>query len=231
MPRGPLTARRSWAAAAVLAALILAALAPLPGGPPPAHAHASYERSEPAFAAELTQSPSRIDIWFSQQLFRQQGANTFLLREINPALAEAHTPAAEVGVITSGELTLDDDDRFHAFAVLHVELPEGRYRVEWTSLSADDGDASSGRFVFYVVRAATAAEVAEDRALAAELFVPYPGDETDAAATDAPPPPRPPALRDEEAESGLDATVLAIAAAGLVAIVGLVVFRGRGGTP
>ena len=133
-------------------------------------------------------------------------------------------------MIASGELTLDNDDRFHAFAVLHVELPEGRYRVEWTSLSADDGDAAKGRFVFYVVRAAGAAEVAEDRALAAELLVPYPGDETDATATDAPPPPRPPALRDEQAESGLDATVLAIAAVGLVAIVGLIVARGRGGT-
>ena len=146
MARGPLTARRGWAGAAVLAALVLAALAPLPGGPSRALAHASYERSEPAFAAELTQPPRRIDIWFSQQLFRQQGANTFLLRDINPALAEPHTPAAEVGVIASGELTLDNDDRFHAFAVLHVELPEGRYRVEWTSLSADDGDDSKRPF-------------------------------------------------------------------------------------
>ena len=33
MARGPLTARRSWAGVAVLAALVLAALAPLPGGP------------------------------------------------------------------------------------------------------------------------------------------------------------------------------------------------------
>ena len=230
MARGPLTARRGWTGVAVLAALVLAALAPLPGGPPPVLAHASYERSEPAFAAELTQSPRRIDIWFSQQLFRQQGANTFLLREINPALAEPHTPAAEVGVIATGELTLDNDDRYHAFAVLHIELPEGRYFVEWTSLSADDGDVAKGRFVFYVVRAATAAEVADDRALAAESLVPYPGDETDAAASAAPPPPRPPALREEEAESGLDRTVLAIAAAGLVAIVGLLASRGRGGT-
>ena len=222
MARGPLTARRSWAGVAVLAALVLAALAPLPGGPSPALAHASYERSEPAFGAELTKSPGRIDIWFSQQLFRQQGANTFRLTDA--------AAGAEGAAIAAGELTLDNDDRYHAFATLDVGLPEGRYFVEWTSLSADDGDAAKGRFVFYVVRAAGAAEVAEDRALAAELLVPYPGDETDATATDAPPPPRPPALRDEQAESGLDATVLAIAAAGLVAIVGLIVARGRGGT-
>ncbi len=222
MARGPLTARRGWAGVAALAALVLAALAPLPGGPSPALAHAGYERSEPAFAAELTQAPRRIDIWFSQQLFRQQGANSFRLTD---AGADAGGAA-----IAGGELTLDSDDRLHAFAVLNVELPEGRYFVDWTSLSADDGDDTSGRFVFYVGRVASAAEIAEDRALAAELLVPYPGDETDAAATDAPPPPRPPALRDEQTESGLDVTVLAIAAVGLVAIVGLVVARGRGGT-
>ncbi len=221
MPRGSVTATPCRIVAAVLAALVLAALAPLPGGPPPALAHASYDRSEPAFAAELTRSPGRIDLWFSQQLFRQQGANTFTL-----------TNAAGVAdaAIAAGELTLDNDDRYHAFATLDVQLPEGRYFVDWTNLSADDGDASSGRFVFYVGRAATDAEAAEDRALAAELLVPYPGDETDAATTDAPPPPRPPALRDAQAESGLDTRVLVIAAAGLVAIVGLIASRGRGGT-
>ncbi len=217
MPRGGVRARRGRIGAAVLAALMLAALAPLPDGPPRVFAHANYERSEPAFAAELAESPGRIDIWFSQQLFRREGANTFTLT------------VDEGDIIAAGELTLDGDDRQHAFAVLDAELPEGRYFVDWTNLSADDGDAAGGRFVFYVGRAATEAEVAEDRALADELLVPYPDGSAAAGAgagAGAPPPPLPAVVVEEEVESGLHAAVLAIAAVSLLAIGGL--FAGRG---
>ncbi|MCY3918581.1 MAG: copper resistance protein CopC [Chloroflexi bacterium] len=219
MPRGSVSVRRGRIAAAVLAALVLAALAPLPGGPPRAFAHANYERSEPAFAAELAESPGRIDIWFSQQLFRQQGANTFTL-------------TADGGdIIAAGDLSLDGDDRHHAFAVLDAVLPDGRYFVDWTNLSADDGDTAAGRFVFYVGRAATDAEVAEDRALADELLVPYPDGSAAAepgAGAGAPPPPLPAVVVEEEAESGLHTAVLGIAAVSLLAIAGLVAGRGLG---
>ena len=219
MPRGSVSVRRGRIAAAVLAALVLAALAPLPGGPPRAFAHANYERSEPAFAAELAESPGRIDIWFSQQLFRQQGANTFTL-------------TADGGdIIAAGDLSLDGDDRHHAFAVLDAVLPDGRYFVDWTNLSADDGDTAAGRFVFYVGRAATDAEVAEDRALADELLVPYPDGSAAAepgAGAGAPPPPLPAVVVEEEAESGLHTAVRGIAAVSLLAIAGLVAGRGLG---
>ena len=218
MPRGRVRARRGRITAAVLAAIVLAALAPWSGGPPRAFAHANYERSEPGFAAELAESPERIDIWFSQQLFRQQGANTFTLTE------------AGGGAIAAGELTLDSEDRHHAFAVLDAALAEGRYFVDWTNLSADDGDTAGGRFVFYVGRAATDAEVAEDRALAAELLVPYPDDsagDASAAGAGAPPPPLPVVVREEEVESGLHAAVIGIAAVSVLAIAGLVAGRGR----
>ena len=219
MPRGSVSVRRGRIAAAVLAALV-AGRAGAAAGRPAAGvlAHANYERSEPAFAAELAESPERIDIWFSQQLFRQEGANTFTLT------------AEDGGEVAAGELTLDSDDRQHAFAILDAVLPEGRYFVDWTNLSADDGDTAAGRFVFYVGRAATDAEVAEDRALADELLVAYPDDSAaeSAAGAGAPPPPLPAVVVEEEAESGLHAAVIGIAAVSLLAIAGLVAGRGRG---
>lgn len=210
--------RWSWAAAGFVVAVVLGLFAPLFWGAPRALAHAAYERSEPAFAAELADSPARIDIWFSQQLFRQEGANMLSLTD-------------EAGrAWPTEELVLDRDDRKHVSAEVAQSLPEGRYFVSWTNLSADDGDADAGRYVFYVGRGATAAEIEEDRSLAAELMIPYPGDETEESVTpDAPPPPRPVAIRDDEVEGGLDGSVIVFAVVSVVAVLGLTLTRLRSG--
>lgn len=210
-PSGPIGGAAFGVAAAFIGALLLALLIALLHGVPRIAAHAAYERSEPAFAAELETAPARLDLWFSQQLFRQAGANTFALLD------------AEGSQIAAGELSLDRDDRSHAFAEISLDLPPGRYFIAWVNLSADDGDDDEGRSVFYVGRAATAAEIEEDRVLAAELLVPYPGDADQAGATgDAPPPPRPVEFADGSADDGIDAAVIGIAVAGVVAVLGLV---------
>ena len=156
MTNSPRAIPHAWRGIALLAALLVALLASIARPPAPVFAHAAYDRSEPAFAAELDAPPQRVDLWFSQQLFRQEGANTFAIRD--PAGTE----------FAAGELTLDRDDRRHAFAEIAIALPQGRYFLAWTNLSADDGDDEAGRTVFYVGRAATAAEIEEDRALAAD---------------------------------------------------------------
>ncbi|PZC44954.1 MAG: Copper-binding protein CopC (methionine-rich) [Chloroflexi bacterium] len=214
MTSSPLAIPHAGRGILLLAALLLAILTSTVGGPATVFAHAAYDRSEPAFAAELDAAPQRVDLWFSQQLFRQEGANTFAIRD--PAGTE----------LAAGELTLDRDDRRHAFAEITIVLSQGRYFLAWTNLSADDGDDEAGRTVFYVGRAATAAEIEEDRALAADALIAYPGDAPDDDAvpgpTDAPAPPQPIDLAEAQTEGGLDDAVIGIAIVGAFAITGLV---------
>jgi methionine-rich copper-binding protein CopC len=182
------------------------------------YAHAAYDRSEPGFAAELPDAPDRVDIWFSQELFRQEGANAITVSDDAGALWLA------------AELTLDRDDRRHVFAELPERLPAGRYFVGWTNLSADDGDDEAGRFVFYVSRAATHAEIDEDRALAADLLIPYPGDETIGAGSAAPPPPQAVVIDDATSDAGISGVVIALGAVSALVVVGLTLTGVRGPT-
>ncbi len=197
----------------------IAAIAVAIGGllwPNHVEAHASYVRSEPAFAAELAQAPDRIDLWFSQQLFRRQGANTIRLLDSSGAARLLNEPL------------IDSADRQHLFAHVAEPLPPGRYIVEWTNLSAEDGDADSGRYPFYVAYPPTAADRASDRALAEELLIPYPGggpeqgqtEATEERAVDAlDPVTLPPTV--EPDEDGISAGPIALAVVSAVAVVGL----------
>ena len=135
--------------------------------PSQVEAHASYVRSEPAFAAEMATAPDRIDLWFSQQLFRRQGANT--IRLLDSSGFER----------LLNETLIDSADRKHLFARVAEPLPPGRYVVEWTNLSAEDGDDDSGRYPFYVAYFPNAMDEERDRILAEELLIPYPGDDPD----------------------------------------------------
>ena len=81
MTNSPRAIPHAWRGIALLAALLVALLASIARPPAPVFAHAAYDRSEPAFAAELDAPPQRVDLWFSQQLFRQEGANTFAIRD------------------------------------------------------------------------------------------------------------------------------------------------------
>ena len=148
----------------------IAAIAVVIGGllwPKHVEAHASYVRSEPAFAAELATAPDQIDLWFSQQLFRRQGANT--IRLLDSSGTER----------LLNETLIDSADRTHLFARVAEPLPPGRYIVEWTNLSAEDGDADSGRYSFYVAHIPSAVDVERDRVIAEELLIPYPDDDPD----------------------------------------------------
>lgn len=145
----------------ILSATFLAGLGP---GFPRAQAHAGYERSEPVFAAELAVTPTEINLWFTQELFRRAGANTITLMDGDGTEWPTDT------------VVLDDNDRHHLWADILQPLPSNRYLVQWTNLSAEDGDADEGTYVFYVGRAPTADERETDRALAADLFIPYPSE-------------------------------------------------------
>jgi len=101
-----------------------------------AEAHARFLRSEPGSGAVVSREPNRVDIWFTQDLFRRQGENW--IRIISPSGVE----------VQSGEADIDDDDRRHLWVELMSPLEPGEYMVEWRNLSAEDGDDGEGEFSF-----------------------------------------------------------------------------------
>lgn len=129
----PRTGRGGVAAVATAATLLAAVLALLPGA---VFAHAEYARSTPADGSTVAKPPERIDVWFTQEMFKRTGANT--LRVTGPA-GEA---------VPSPDAVLDDLDRTHLSVALPAGLAPGAYEVAWTTLSAVDGDTAEGVFAF-----------------------------------------------------------------------------------
>jgi len=109
-----------------------------------AYAHAGYARSEPGAGAVVAEAPARVDVWFTQDMFRRQGENW--LRVAGPDGAE----------VTAGEAMIDDDDRRRLWVELLRHLPAGEYTVTWRTLSAEDGDDEEDIFTFTVDPAAQA---------------------------------------------------------------------------
>ncbi len=130
-------------------------------------AHAAYESSSPAFAEVLVESPAEISIRFTQELFRRAGANAISVQHID----------SESDVATGAPI-IDNQNRRVMTAVLEQQLAPGRYLVSWINLSAEDGDEDSGAYPFYIERAASADEIADDRQLATDLLITYPKDES-----------------------------------------------------
>ena len=183
-------------------------------------AHAAYVSSSPAFAEALSEPPDAISIRFTQELFRRDGANAISLRHIDSDAS-----------IAVGEPIIENQDRRVMTAALPQRLDPGRYLVSWINLSAEDGDTDSGSYPFYVGRAASADEVADDRQLAADLLVAYPDDQADAPGGDSDDPagsaavdPASPAVVRSEAaaEAELGAAPIILLAAGLVAMLILI---------
>ncbi|MBX2996903.1 MAG: copper resistance protein CopC [Caldilineaceae bacterium] len=101
-------------------------------------AHADYERSDPAAGATLTEAPTQVQIWFTQDLFRRQGENHI----------EVH--AADGTRVDLDDAAIADDDRRTMTVSLAPDLPDGIYTVHWRALSADDGHPGEGEFTFAV---------------------------------------------------------------------------------
>jgi methionine-rich copper-binding protein CopC len=100
--------------------------------------HARYIRSQPGEGAIVATAPDRVEIWFSQELFRRQDENW--IRVLGPDGAAVH----------SGEAQIDDDDRTYMWVDLQEGLAAGEFRVTWRNLSAEDGDNDEGTFTFTI---------------------------------------------------------------------------------
>ena len=101
-------------------------------------AHSEYARSVPAAGARIPRSPAKVDVWFTQELFRRAGANTLAVL------------ASDGRRVDDGQSGIDGGDRSLMSVALLEPLVPGTYRVEWQSLSAIDGDTAQGSFEFTV---------------------------------------------------------------------------------
>jgi len=119
-------------------------------------AHAGYKRSEPGKDVVQLTPPTRVDAWFTQEVFRREGAN----------FVRVFSDAGEQ--VSGGDGEYDDDDRTHIFATLPPDLPAGRYVVRWMTTSDADGDTDDGAFCFYVTVGPSPEQQAECAALAEE---------------------------------------------------------------
>jgi copper transport protein len=126
MSRVPVCSLRPLLLAAALLVPLLAVNA--------AWAHALFERSTPAPDAVLTSTPSRIHIWFSEDL---SSASKIVVWD-----RYRHDEEIGNAVVVPGQS--------RQLEVAVRPLPAGSYLVLWTSVSADDGHILHGSYTFSV---------------------------------------------------------------------------------
>ncbi len=101
-------------------------------------AHSRYVRSTPGDGAIIATAPTRVDIWFSQELFRRKGENVITV---------TGPDGTEVSV---GDTSIDDDDRTHIWVKVKSDVPAGVYQVAWKNVSLEDGHDFAGSFSFTI---------------------------------------------------------------------------------
>ena len=136
-----------------LTALVLIPILAAAGLAMDAEAHGGYERSEPIQNEVLSERPAAVDVWFTQEVFKQEGAN--FVRVFDQQNVQ----------VSEGDGVVDDDDRTHISTALPPALGDGRYIVRWKSTSDLDQDTLEGAFCFYIGVEPTAEQEAECAAL------------------------------------------------------------------
>ncbi len=132
-----------------LAAFLLVALGAALLMPSLVFGHADYDRSAPNANEVVAAPPAQVDVFFTQEVVRQQGAN--YVRVFDDQGTQ----------VSDGDGLVNDDNRALISATIPATLPEGRYIVEWKTLSDGDGDEDSAAFCFYVVVRPTPEQAAE----------------------------------------------------------------------
>jgi len=97
-------------------------------------AHAEYTSSYPQPGQTLTASPAGVAITFSEDL----------------AAGSTGVVTNAGGATVSTSASVSTTDRKQMTIALTPGLPNGLYRVNWHSISADDGDSVDGTFYFGV---------------------------------------------------------------------------------
>ncbi len=101
-----------------------------------AFAHAEYVRSEPSSSALLIEPPTRVLIYFSQQLEMSMSSISVLGPTGQPA--------------SVGQAKVLPNDPRAMYVDLRPGLGPGTYTVRWSNMSAEDGEHANGQFTFTV---------------------------------------------------------------------------------
>lgn len=100
-------------------------------------AHSSLVRSEPPDGETLKESPTQVTAWFSEELDSRQSAMWVMDTQYTQ--------------VDNGDGGLDLEDLDHLTMVVSLPpLPNGKYAVRWSTVSAEDGDEDEGEFTFVV---------------------------------------------------------------------------------
>lgn len=161
-------------------------------------AHAGYDSSVPAADEVVAQAPQRVQVWFTQDLFRREGQNGL----------EVYGPDNQR--VDEDDAAIDDDNRKLMTVSLQSDLADGLYTVRWRTLSADDGDDAEGEFQFNILADEPEAEATptavptEAPTAAAENAQPSPTNTAQAESTEAQPTPTTAATAPEDPETPSD---------------------------
>ncbi|MEX2246450.1 MAG: copper resistance protein CopC [Dehalococcoidia bacterium] len=116
-------------------------------------AHAQYKSSTPGKGEIIEVSPARVEITFTQEVQKVSGSYSIdVTRDRGASVA-------------TGPADVDDDDRHVMSVPLQSDLEAGRYVVNWTNVSDDDGDPNEGAFSFYIRAQPNAVDLENDRQL------------------------------------------------------------------
>ena len=101
-------------------------------------AHAVPERAYPEMNTAVPVMPALIEVWFSE--------------EVNPEGTKLDVLKLDGTQVDLGNTTLDLQDPTRSLVTVgvHPGLDNGAYVVQWTSVSAIDGDTISGSYQFTV---------------------------------------------------------------------------------
>lgn len=131
---------RSWLRA-TLTALVMLGVA-LSVGAVQGLAHAELESANPPVDGTVDVAPPVLEIVFSQEV-----ADGTTIEVYGPDGRAVHAAPAEID--------LNDPNRTRVTVALYGNLPAGLYTVNWTSVSAEDGDTDSGSYTFTVTTGGT----------------------------------------------------------------------------
>jgi copper transport protein len=111
-------------------------------------AHAGLDRSVPSPDELVTEAPTEVELYFTQ--------------ELNPdglIVAVLGGPDGPRVDLLDAAIDLCDPSRKRVTVSLPAELPDGEYLVQWQTLSNEDGETDAGAFTF-TIAAGTASPVA-----------------------------------------------------------------------
>ncbi|HET9662395.1 MAG TPA: copper resistance protein CopC [Thermomicrobiales bacterium] len=155
-----------WFGACMLALVVL-----MPGASP-VSAHAVPERAYPEMNTAVPVMPALIEVWFSEEV-KSEGTTLEVLK--------LDGTKVDLGNTT---LDLQDPNRSLVTVGVHDGLDNGAYVVQWTSVSAVDGDSVSGSYQFIVDPTASPQALPQIATQQAPVQLPVIEDDDDSNSTD-----------------------------------------------